>query len=119
MGPLQSSAENGHEAVTKHLIVARCNVDIQTKNGYTPLHIAVASGHSAVTKQLLAARCNVDLQANDGATALQLDEVQGHAGIATLIQNKKHKSAYRGKKDTLLLASPRRLKSSRKMRTGR
>jgi ankyrin repeat protein len=101
MGPLQLSAENGHEAVTKRLIVAYCNVDIQTKNRYTPLHIAVASGHAAVIKQLLAARCSIDLQANDGATAVQLAEGQGHAGIATLIQNKKHKSAYRGKKDTL------------------
>jgi ubiquitin len=74
------------------------------------LHYAAAKGHAAVTKQLLAARCNVDLQANNGATAQQLAEGQGHAGIATLIRNKKHKGADRGKKDTLQQASPAQTK---------
>ncbi len=53
-----------------------------------PLHAAVNNGHEAVTKQLLAARCNV------------------HWCLATLIRNKKHKSADRGKNDTLVQASP-------------
>jgi hypothetical protein len=47
----------------------------------------------SVTKQLIAARCNVDLQTRTGATALQLAEDEGHARIATLIRNKKLKSA--------------------------
>jgi hypothetical protein len=64
----------------------------------------------AVTKHLLAARCNVDLRANNGATALQVAESQGHTGIATLIRNKKHKGADRGKKDTLVQASPEEMK---------
>ena len=64
------------------------------------MHAAAFNGRSAVTTQLIEARCNVDLQANDGATALQCAEDQGHAGIATLIRNKKHKGADRGKKDT-------------------
>jgi ankyrin repeat protein len=108
--PLLMAAAQGHEAVTKQLIAARCNVDLQDKNGFTPLHAAADYGHETVTKQLLDVRCSVDLQANDGATALQLAEGWGHAGIATLIRNKKHKGADRGKKDTLLQASPEELK---------
>jgi serine/threonine protein kinase len=52
----------------------------------------------------------VDLQTSTGGTALQLAEGQGHARIATLIRNKKLKSADRGRKDTLLQASPEKIK---------
>ena len=106
----------GHAAITEQLIEARCNVNLQDKNGATPLHVAAFNGHAAVTKQLLAARCNVDLQTNNGDTAQQVAEGQGHAGIATLIRNKKHKSADRGKKDTLLQASPAQEAADRAMK---
>jgi hypothetical protein len=96
--------------VTKQLIAARCNVDLQGKSGYTAIHWAARGGHAAVTKQLLAARSNVKLQANDGATALRLAERQGHAEIAALIRNSKRKGADKGKKDTLLQASPAQTK---------
>jgi ankyrin repeat protein len=107
--PLHLASQNAHASVTELLIAARCNVDLQDKVGFTPLHFAAVGalkGHETATKHLIAARCNVDLQANDGATALQFAEVQGHAGIATLIRNQKHKSADRGKKDTLRQGSP-------------
>ena len=60
--PLHYSTNFGHEAVSKRLIAACCNVDLQTKLGDTPLHLAAVIGHEAVTEQLIAARCNVDLQ---------------------------------------------------------
>jgi ankyrin repeat protein len=87
--PLFFAAANGHEAVTKQLIYARCSVDHQDMSGFTALHIAAARGREAVTEELLAASCNVHLQDNDGSTALQFAEDQGHAGIATLIRNRK------------------------------
>ena len=96
--------------ITEQLIAARCNVDLQDAKGCTPLHFAAHHGHAAVTTQLLAARCNVDLQANNCATALQVAEGLGHTGIDTLIRNKKHKGAGRGKKDTLVQASPAQTK---------
>jgi ubiquitin C len=43
---------------------------------------------------------------NNGATAMQAAERQGHTRIATLIRNTTQKGADRGKKDTLLQASP-------------
>jgi ankyrin repeat protein len=98
--PLHFAAANGHAAVTKQLLAARSNVDLQMANGDTPLHTVARmgkKGHAAVTKQLLAARCNVDLEENAGRTAMQLAEVKGHAGIATLIRNKKQRQAGSGK----------------------
>ena len=58
----------------EQLIEARCNVDLQDKDGRTPLHVATQAGHASVTKKLLAARCNVDLQDVLGRTALQVAE---------------------------------------------
>jgi hypothetical protein len=94
--------------VTKQLIAARCNVDLEEQDGFTALHLAAGNGHAAVTKQLLAARCNVDLQANDGATALQFAEGQGHTAIASLILNKKQEKPLLGRRVVIngLVAKP-------------
>ncbi len=70
-----------HASVAKQLIAARCNVELQAENGWTPLHIAAQEGHAAVTEELLAARCNVDLQADDGATPLHVASANGQAAI--------------------------------------
>jgi ankyrin repeat protein len=40
----------GHEAVTKQLLATRCNVDLQTKAGYTALQLAERQGHAAVAR---------------------------------------------------------------------
>jgi hypothetical protein len=83
----------GHAAVTKLLISARCNVDLQEVTGFTPLHLAAQLSHqlepSSMAKQLLAVRCRIDLQDVIGRTALQLAEMTSfaHGGIATLIRN--------------------------------
>jgi ankyrin repeat protein len=86
--PLFVAALKGHAAVTEQLIAARCNVNLQVKDGHTelygctPLHaateivleaalyVAAGKGHETVTRQLIAARCNVDLQKKDGSTPL-------------------------------------------------
>jgi hypothetical protein len=80
--PLHLAALKGHVAVTKHLIAARCNVDIQAKDGGTPLNYAAGNGHASVTKQLIDVRCNVDLQAKDGTTPLHNSATGGHAAVA-------------------------------------
>ena len=80
--PLHIAATNGHESVTKQLIVAQCSVDLQTEDGDTPLLRAASNGHAAVTKQLIAACSKVDLQAKDGCTALHLAASQMHTAVS-------------------------------------
>jgi ankyrin repeat protein len=63
--PLHMAAGQGHVAVSKQLIAARCNVNLQTEQGITSIHASASQGHEAVTKQLIVARCNVDLQAEN------------------------------------------------------
>ena len=83
--PLHGAACNGRSAITKQLIVARCNVDLQAENGGTALHLAAEIGHVAVAEKLLAARCNVDLHCKNGHTALHCAAYRGHAAVAKQI----------------------------------
>jgi ankyrin repeat protein len=53
---LYISAAQGLASVTKQLIVARCNIDVQQTGGTTPLHIAAKNGYAAVTEQLIKAQ---------------------------------------------------------------
>jgi hypothetical protein len=94
--PLFHAAKSGHEAVTKKLLAARCNVDLQSKMRATPLHMAAGYGHATITKQLLEARCNVDLKSPEWGTALQEAERLGYAGIAMLIRNRKQETPLLG-----------------------
>ena len=66
-----------HETVTKQLIVARFNVDLQTKTGCTPLQYTVHKGHETVTEHLIVAHCNVDLHQRKGYTTLHFAALQG------------------------------------------
>ena len=63
---LYAAARQGHEAVTKLLIAARCDIDLQEETGLTALHFAVDNGHASVTKQL-----------ETGLTALHFAVVNG------------------------------------------
>jgi ankyrin repeat protein len=94
--PLHFAAANGHEAVTKQLISARCSVDLQTKEAGTPPHLEIGNKiysslmlhrHStrsdAVTKGLIAARYSVDLQQENGFTPLHFAAQEGHESVTT------------------------------------
>ncbi len=72
---------NGHAAVTKELIQARCNMDLQREDGCTALFSAAQNGHETVTEQLIAARSNVDPQLPCGATPLFIAAENGHASV--------------------------------------
>ena len=61
----------------KLLIEARCNIDLQDKDGATPLHAAAHQMHAAIMEQLIEARCNVDLQRENGYTPLCMAPTRG------------------------------------------
>ena len=48
--PLHLAAANGHAAVKKQLIAARCSVDLREEKGFTALQVAERPGHAAVVK---------------------------------------------------------------------
>jgi hypothetical protein len=46
--PLHLAAEFGHEAVTKQLLAAHCNVDLQNNNGFTAVQTAERRKHAGI-----------------------------------------------------------------------
>jgi ankyrin repeat protein len=66
---LHSTTINEQEVVTKLLIQARCNVNVTSCFGRTPLLNVAQKGITVIVMKLIEPRCIVDLQANDGATA--------------------------------------------------
>ena len=70
--PLHRAAQEGHAAVTKQLIEARCNVDLPDKHGRTPLFMGTQEGHASVTKQLID---------KDGDTPLHFTAQEGHDAV--------------------------------------
>jgi len=68
--PLTVAIFGGYSTVTKELIQARCDIDLQGENGGTPLHFAAQVGNVPITEQLIAAGCNVNIQLKNGCTPL-------------------------------------------------
>ena len=84
--PLHLVVYAGHDTVTKQLLAARCNVDLQMKNGSsTPLHLAAEHGHESITNQLLGACCHVDAQTEEGSTPLYLTAYYGYDAVMKLL----------------------------------
>jgi ankyrin repeat protein len=46
--PLIIAADKGHVAVAQLLLAARCNINLQTKDGETALQVAKRGGHTAI-----------------------------------------------------------------------
>ena len=68
--PLSVAIFGGHSTVTKELIKARCDIDLQGEDGGTPLHAAAQEGNAPITEQLIAACCNLNIQLKNGCTPL-------------------------------------------------
>jgi ankyrin repeat protein len=69
----------GYETVTKQLLEARCNIDLQVQDGESALYNTAANGHTFVAKQLIEARCNIDAQKKNGVSPLFIAAEKGTA----------------------------------------
>src|ERR1700722_11780231 len=85
--PLSISAENGHEAAVKLLLVWD-DVDVNSKDRYgrTPLSWAAENGHEAVVRLLLAqGDIDTDSKDSDGQTPLSWAARRGREAVVKLL----------------------------------
>ncbi|KAH7243993.1 hypothetical protein B0J15DRAFT_451759, partial [Fusarium solani] len=87
--PLSYSAERGHEAVVKLLLVKEgVGVDTKDENGRTPLSWAVKNRHKAIVELLLSKGADVDAKDKDGRTPLSWAADNGYEAIVKVLLSK-------------------------------
>jgi ankyrin repeat protein len=85
-----SAAQEGSLADVKKCIAAGVNVEAQTNDGLTALHLASLNSLEIVQYLLQNGKANVETQTNDGLTALHCASANGHLKIVQyLLQNGK------------------------------
>ncbi|HOD39376.1 MAG: Phosphocholine transferase AnkX [bacterium ADurb.Bin243] len=83
---IKSSAKNDAE-LAKISIEKGADVNLQDKNGYTPLMIASNFGHIDIVTLLVEKGADIHIQANNGETALSLAEKKGHEKVINFFKN--------------------------------
>lgn len=83
---IKSSAKNDVE-LAKLSIEKGADINLQDKNGYTPLMIASNFGHIDIVTLLIKNGADVKIQAINGETALSLAEKKGHEKIINFLKD--------------------------------
>lgn len=83
---IKSSAKNDTE-LAKLSIEKGADINLQDKNGYTPLMIASNFGHIDIVTLLVKNGADVKIQAINGETALSLAEKKGHEKVINFLKD--------------------------------
>jgi ankyrin repeat protein len=83
--PLHVAASWGEVEITRMLIDAGANVNLQDKWGKTSLHWAAFYGQVEIVRMLIGAGANVNLQTNGGWTPLHWAARRGEVEIARML----------------------------------
>ena len=67
------------------LTSAKCNPNLQRRDGWTPLHLASWYGHYDAAHELITAKCKINVQTEEGLGALHLAAAKGFDDIAQLV----------------------------------
>ncbi|XP_071538837.1 transient receptor potential cation channel subfamily A member 1 homolog [Panulirus ornatus] len=104
---LHVAAENMKSfLIEKLLTFPGLDLNLQNKDGETPLHVAARKGSREACQMLLRKGARIDVQDENGRTALHLSAYQGHSSIVRLlIKSGANKRAKDDKKSTALHAA--------------
>jgi len=87
-GALFRAAAMGKLDLTGELIASGANVNITSRNGYTPLHRAAQNGHEEIVALLLKHGANLRAVSNDKLLPVDLARDKGHKGIVKQLGGK-------------------------------
>ena len=76
-----------HRIIAQELIKAKAALNIENKDGDTPLHVSTNYGHTDITEALLAASANLELQNKDGDTPLHVAACRGRSDFVRMLIN--------------------------------
>lgn len=81
---LEAAGKGDVEAIGR-LLEQGADVQAQSENGSSPLHMAVWEGHADAVRRLLAAGADVKAKAGNGSTPLHWAAQRGNAEVASLL----------------------------------
>ena len=85
--PRKAEAKMPHyNDVILRLLKHGADVNVETPDGWTPLHFAAKYGREDLVKTLLMARANVRMKTRSGLTAYDYANLEGHTAIARRLQ---------------------------------
>jgi ankyrin repeat protein len=79
---LHVATDNNHLDVTRLLIEAGCNLNVNTLFGRTPFMTVAQHGYTSIAKELIVARCNVDVPEHGGSTPIYMAAFFGNPKVA-------------------------------------
>jgi ankyrin repeat protein len=85
--PLHLAAQSGHLHVAMQL-VDKTELELEDKNGLTPLLVAIKNGHADVVSMLIKAGSNLESQGGGGRTPLMWAAAGGHTDVVILLMDK-------------------------------
>ena len=83
--PIFTAVAAGDIELVKRIVSGGADVNVKTKNGYTPLHCAVHEGNIEIIKFLISHGADVNVKDEDGDTPLDLAAHENNNEIAKLL----------------------------------
>ncbi len=81
----QATASSGEITIVPELLKAGSNVNVQNKDGSTPLMIAVKYGNLPIIREILKYNPNLNLASKNGRTALNIAKEIGNEEVLSLL----------------------------------
>lgn len=86
---LQRAVMKNHSDIVKLLLKLDTNVNVRTKDGSTPLHLAATFGEIDIVKSLLdSAKVNLTIRDNKGQTPLMCAQREHHSEVVKLLNDR-------------------------------
>ncbi|MFH0821227.1 MAG: ankyrin repeat domain-containing protein [Pseudomonadota bacterium] len=83
--PLHTAATHGEDNEIRRLLDRGTEIDLENREGWTPLMEAACCGHTSVVGLLLDRGAEIDHQNRSGRTALMFTAAAGHASVVKLL----------------------------------
>ena len=84
--PLHAAIAGNRDDLTRLLLDAGANINVQDGGGWTPVHLATHGGSLSLVQVLLARGADPSIVNRDGDSPLDTALKQGHAEIASVLQ---------------------------------